>query len=290
LDCHNSWFARRIRPLSWGIDSLRERSLAICSKEIINKQAETTRYSIRALRYWWLRCALLDEISKKEAVTVADIGSSSGHFKQFFGEMASVKWMAFDRKIDQQHLRGLGYEECVECDLDETLPCPSDSVDVVVFSHVVEHLLRPECAISEIARILRPGGVLLAGSPVLPFPFSRIREWQHRRRYRKGKVEHGGHINSMDSSRWKSLTRSANLHPEMIHGTYFLRWSGNPLENFKWWIRINQLWGIIFPSWAGEIYLAARKTRELQTHSSQESASKAVDSTVARVTRPISPP
>jgi 2-polyprenyl-6-hydroxyphenyl methylase/3-demethylubiquinone-9 3-methyltransferase len=41
------------------------------------------------------------------------------------------------------------------------LPFPDATFDVVVFSEVIEHLLRPELAVWEIGRVLRPGGVLV---------------------------------------------------------------------------------------------------------------------------------
>lgn len=43
----------------------------------------------------------------------------------------------------------------------EALPLADATVDVVVFSEVIEHLMRPELAVWEIARVLRPGGVLV---------------------------------------------------------------------------------------------------------------------------------
>jgi SAM-dependent methyltransferase len=43
----------------------------------------------------------------------------------------------------------------------EQLPFASSSFDVVVMSEVIEHLLRPERAVWEIARVLRPGGVFV---------------------------------------------------------------------------------------------------------------------------------
>ena len=43
----------------------------------------------------------------------------------------------------------------------EQLPLADASVDVVVLSEVIEHLLRPELAVWEINRVLRPGGVLV---------------------------------------------------------------------------------------------------------------------------------
>ena len=43
----------------------------------------------------------------------------------------------------------------------EALPFADASADVVVFGEVIEHLIRPELAVWEIARVLRPGGVLV---------------------------------------------------------------------------------------------------------------------------------
>ena len=41
----------------------------------------------------------------------------------------------------------------------EALPFPSASFDVVVMTEVIEHLLRPERAVWEVSRVLKPGGV-----------------------------------------------------------------------------------------------------------------------------------
>ncbi|HWB67891.1 MAG TPA: methyltransferase domain-containing protein [Mycobacteriales bacterium] len=59
----------------------------------------------------------------------------------------------------------------------EHLPLADASVDVVVFTEVIEHLLRPELAVWEIARVLKPGGVLVmttnnASEMPLRFPLS----------------------------------------------------------------------------------------------------------------------
>lgn len=43
----------------------------------------------------------------------------------------------------------------------QLMPFADSSVDVVVFSEVIEHLLQPELAVWEVARVLKPGGVLV---------------------------------------------------------------------------------------------------------------------------------
>lgn len=43
----------------------------------------------------------------------------------------------------------------------ELLPFPDECFDVVVMSEVIEHLMQPERAVWEVARVLRPGGVFI---------------------------------------------------------------------------------------------------------------------------------
>ena len=53
----------------------------------------------------------------------------------------------------------------VNVDLNEPLPLPSESFDVVLLSDVLEHIPEPRRLLGEVARILRPGGRLLLNVP-----------------------------------------------------------------------------------------------------------------------------
>lgn len=55
----------------------------------------------------------------------------------------------------------------VLCDLNERIPLPDASFDTIILSDVLEHLFRPQTALSEIRRMLRPGGKLLMSVPFL---------------------------------------------------------------------------------------------------------------------------
>jgi ubiquinone/menaquinone biosynthesis C-methylase UbiE len=64
----------------------------------------------------------------------------------------------------------------------EHLPFVPSSFDVVVMSEVIEHLLRPERAVWEISRVLRPGGVFVmttnnASEVPLRSPLSHLFAW-----------------------------------------------------------------------------------------------------------------
>lgn len=55
----------------------------------------------------------------------------------------------------------------VAVDLTEPLPLPDAAFDTVLLTDVLEHLPTPELAMKEVARILRPTGVVLIGVPFM---------------------------------------------------------------------------------------------------------------------------
>lgn len=64
----------------------------------------------------------------------------------------------------------------------QKMPFADGTVDVVVFSEVIEHLLQPELAVWEITRVLKPGGVLVmttnnASEVPLRSPLSHLFAW-----------------------------------------------------------------------------------------------------------------
>jgi SAM-dependent methyltransferase len=100
-----------------------------------------------------------------------------GHYIGFdFGgphvEYAQKKFSVVDEQMKVSILRADG----------ELLPFADDSMDVVVMTEVIEHLLRPERAVWEVARVLKPGGVFLmttnnASEVPLRSPLSHLFAW-----------------------------------------------------------------------------------------------------------------
>lgn len=81
-----------------------------------------------------------------------------GLYRHFVDEVVAADWESSlhdNPRID------------VFCDLGKVLPFDDASFDTVIFSDVLEHLPDPALAMSEIARILRHGGVLLLNTPFL---------------------------------------------------------------------------------------------------------------------------
>lgn len=242
----------------------------------LRKTARDTRYPIRSVRYWWAVMAVKDEVTRLDGqAIIADVGAERGRMKLLSEDMPGVKWIGLDAHIDHPALATAKYDETYSCDFNKHLPLPDNSVDIAISLHVFEHLADPDTAMKEIARILKPGGIFLGGTPVTPKFASLIRERELRakairkeQRYQE-RVKNGTqrdartrpfpHLNKFWPKRWQDLCEKHGLHMDFMTGSHLLRWSGNPLENYKWWLRLNQFWGGTFPALGRELYFQARK-------------------------------
>lgn len=252
---------RRFSFLLCPAAALGEREMVWKSEQLSKSADKNSRFPLRMMRYWWTLCVLQDEAKRVgRPLTVLDVGCGKGILRKYVGDHAQARWIGLDMKVDRPKLTEAGYDDLYACDFDQPLPVADASADVLVFLHVLEHVPRPAFTLSELARVLRPGGVLLAGSPVAPKWIAQGREWWLRRQLREGTRSSGAHISCFWPARWSEMVRAEGLTVEMLTGAYLLRWAGNPLEDTQWWLRLNQLWGALFPSLGGEVYLMARSS------------------------------
>lgn len=257
------------RFLSYSLDDLAQNAEVRHADFGIASRAKTTRYPIRAFRYWFVCHALIAELRGKPDAVVVDMGAERGQMRRYcagaFRYLApdypieSQTWIGLD-KCPQPALATAHYRRIVECDFDRTLPLESGSVDALICIHVMEHLPRPDFAMSEIARVLAPGGIFCGGSPTAPEPVSSLLHQHLRHKMQNGTTGRNGHINSHSPHDWKKLVGKAGLKLEFISGSHLMRLSGSPIENSRTWARLNLLWGGIFPGLGSEVYLVARKS------------------------------
>lgn len=260
---------RRFAASSWPTAAFKERTAALKSMlglakshslSLLNSAAISRNYPLRLIRYWWAYNAIRQESLRfKRRLDIVDVGCGLGMTRHFVGDGIAASWVGLDGSPFAEFLRDFGYAEIHVCDFDNALPVSSQSADVVTCLHVMEHVLRPVHTMAELARILRPGGLLVIGSPVVPKVFGRIRQGVLRRQLRRGVRRLGKHIHCFWPARWLELADLAGFETEVVAGAHLLRWAGSPLENSRWWLRFNQLWGAMFPSLGGDIYLLARR-------------------------------
>lgn len=220
----------------------------------------TGTYPLRLQRYWYVASVMQQELKRHpRPCTVLDLGSEKGLTRAFCLLDVESRWVGIDNSARRvERLRKL-YDEVYCSDLNEPLPVSNSRADFVVFLHVIEHLNDPDHALREVHRVLKPGGLLIAASPVLPKLLALARQAQFRREFRMGRRRPGDHVSVFWQRRWESALARHGLECEMVCGGYFLRSAYNPLENLSWWVRFNQLWGKAFLSLSNEIFLVARK-------------------------------
>jgi SAM-dependent methyltransferase len=218
------------------------------------------RYPVRALRYWWLNLVIHEEADRLDhPPVIVDVGCDTGIIKRFILPVEGSRWIGLDIITDRNGLDKAKYDELHKCDLDEGVPLADASVDIAIFSHVLEHLPRPDFTLAEVFRILKPGGLLLLGVPTAPRFIGKLRERQFTKQLASGKRIRGQHIHVFWKKRLRDLAEETGFRMEFCSGTSIIRKKGSKLEDYAAWIRVNQIAAAMFPSLGQELCMQLRK-------------------------------
>ena len=166
--------------------------------------------------YWWSNrfYAILARRYGQHSSRLLEIGSGMGHL---IGDLeADFETVALD--VNHWALtqsRNVAPQTDLNVGSAERLPFADGSFGVVIIKHVVEHLRDPELAISELGRILSPGGILLLATPNLDSLLKPL----------KGEAWIGyqdpTHIALKPPAEWLNLLRNADFSPLKIFSDGF---------------------------------------------------------------------
>jgi glycosyltransferase involved in cell wall biosynthesis/SAM-dependent methyltransferase len=99
-----------------------------------------------------------------DGLAALDIGCSAGFIAD---ELAHDGAATIGVDIDQFAVaaaqRSFGHHVRFVLTSGDALPLPDDSLDIVVFNHIYEHVVDPEAVLKEIHRVLKPAGVAYLG-------------------------------------------------------------------------------------------------------------------------------
>jgi SAM-dependent methyltransferase len=110
------------------------------------------------------RAGLLAKLVGGPGLRVLDLGCRTGALTQHYAEGNTVVGVDVDRSALEQAEARLGIET-VWADVEEVLPFPDDSFDVVVAGELLEHLADPGAVVAHVRRVLRPGGRFVGSVP-----------------------------------------------------------------------------------------------------------------------------
>lgn len=125
--------------------------------------AEGTAYGVHHETYPELRQLLQANVTQTSRCL--DVGCGRGRTCGLWLREHAGSYIGVDISAHAvEEARDLGLDARVIEDA-SSLPFPNNSFDVAVCTEVLEHLFEPHVAASEILRVLRPGGVLIATVP-----------------------------------------------------------------------------------------------------------------------------
>lgn len=104
--------------------------------------------------------AVLRRAAELPGTTLLNIGTGTG---VICSELASRGYSVTSVDVADSRTERAGYDfALVE---DERLPFPSESYDIVLSNHVIEHVQDQHRHLTEAARVLKPGGVIYLATP-----------------------------------------------------------------------------------------------------------------------------
>jgi SAM-dependent methyltransferase len=221
------------------------------------------RYELHYARFHQL-LPVFEELlaARGRNLNVLDVGSGMGEAKRFADTLSrSPTWSAIEvNPARAAACLRLGYaavNSAIDLERDP-LPYPDETFDVVVASHVLEHLENGAVVLRECVRVLKKGGAVLVGVPMHLGPIAALARLRYRVRGRKPH----GHCQFFSM---RSLRRFlSGFAVKRIWGfRVFSARRQLPLEDFEWFYRASTWIGARAPGLTTEVIVDIRKPNPL---------------------------
>lgn len=168
-------------------------------------------------QYWWSNryYALLVRKHGPPSGKILEVGCGLGHLLAHLAPHYEVYGADINAWALEQAAQNVPDGQFSQVGAEDLAPFEDDSFDVVVAKHVVEHLPAPDQAIQEIGRVLRPGGLLVLGTPNTDSPMHA----------RKGQgwvgYQDPTHISLHSPAEWLSMLHAAGLKERKVFSDGF---------------------------------------------------------------------
>jgi len=240
------------------------------TKTAFGVEPATRTYRLRLARYQTMAeevvAFMREQRLKKDAkLNLLDIGSGKGRSMRYiegFGVSGLITFFGIDKNLET--LAGVYRSErwiLKHCDVEARgIPFDTAMFDIVICEQVLEHLTNPGWVVEEIARVLRPGGLLIVGTPTYVPGLVLVRRYVvplFRRLVRRN----GNHLQVFTYWSLRELI-GENGHFSVRRTKGVRIASGGPfslLEDYYWWYKLNRILGRLMPWLCPEIQVVARR-------------------------------
>jgi len=223
------------------------------------------RFRLRLARYPALAAAVAEFVrAAPRRVRLLDVGVGRGRTRRYLAPLGVADRVDFHGVDLASDLDARCHErsawKLVRADVARPLPYRDAAFDVVVCEQVLEHVDDPRAALVEIARVLRAGGLLVFGVPTFPPGVAQLRDFVAGDHHAEAGVGHG-HVRTFTKGAAVALVRETGAFDDRdVRG--FRSFSGgiaSPLEDFRWWWRVNAAFGRALPSFCAEVQIVATR-------------------------------
>lgn len=236
-----------------------------------NVEAGHPPYRLRQARYYELGMDVARfsrDVHRRETrrVRLLDVGVGKGVTRMYTENHPGAEHIDYHAVDNYSHgaERIYKYDEWRhhKIDLESGLPgLPSDHFDIVICEQVLEHLHNAPSTLSELSRVLRPGGMLMVGVPIFPHGPHLFRRHVVPCFDRLVNRKPRPHVQAFSKPSFLKLIRN-QCDVEVRRTRGFRIISGGilrPLEYCRWWWRLNRYLGKIVPGLCVEVQVVAFK-------------------------------
>ncbi|PIQ90594.1 MAG: hypothetical protein COV71_03655 [Candidatus Omnitrophica bacterium CG11_big_fil_rev_8_21_14_0_20_41_12] len=229
------------------------------------------KYPLDKARYLRIASYIHQEyLSKKRPLKVLDIGCSEGMMLLYCKKNNSeVDFYGIDileerkNKAMARGYKAVALEDIRQCDFRKY---GEDFFDIVICSHILEHLEHPGDILEKIKDIVRDKALLIVGVPIGLLPgmlwAEHIIPIFNARKRKEEVLKRFGHVNFFTLPKLRELLKHHGFVMEEARGDYLIRSRKFFLENCRWWFELNQWYGKLFPGVLGHVMAKARLNKK----------------------------
>jgi SAM-dependent methyltransferase len=177
-------------------------------------------------------------------IRVLDVGCGEGFFKFFLTDVAA-EWHGIEIWKDRaEYCERLGYQvHRLDMEQDD-LPWSDGHFDVVLASHVIEHIHNVPRVLGQMQRVLKPDGLLLVATPTKPPLVASLMNWIYKLREKDvGETQNAFSARSLQKTVLGHVGWPTSSVIDVRGFRLFSARKRLPLEDWRWFYQASQFIG-----------------------------------------------